>query len=192
MTKRFGNVIKGAEEAAALTNYLKYISDPNSRQTKRQKGGTRDNARVRSEELGYLIAFSAPSSISAFTLNFSKTSLEGFAGFQEALVSTKRLTPIAAGVSAPNGSIPIPKGFRPARTSVFVPNGSAEYVQSKITKEYYLKYGGKSHSLPFGGISATEKQEDGEKAVKTALITVGGGKQYFRVSITPEHAQTPF
>lgn len=192
MSKRYSKIIHANDDKKALENYVDYVSHPETRQTKRAQGGSRNNQRLRASSTGFIIPFEMPlvANTVGVAIKYSATSREAFNGFSASLIETGRLkTQLAAN----ENSMAHPEGFTPARATVFVPQGSnAEYVQSKVTKMFYLKYQGKSHSLPFGALNANEEQVTGEKAAKIALLAAGGSAQYFRVSIRPERVQVPF
>ena len=194
MAKRYSKIVHANDEKLALTNYLNYLEHPETRPNKRIQGGTRNSQRLRAMSRGHLKPFGAalPAGGTGYLINYSATSLEAFAGFEAALVSTGRL--VTGAPAANSGTyFEIPKGYLPARASVFVPIGNtAEYVQSRVTRLWYLKYQGKSHSLPFGATGDAEEQEAGERAAKAALLTAGANQQYFRVSIRPESIKIPF
>jgi hypothetical protein len=110
----------------------------------------------------------------------TRISQDAFTGIGNAL--TNRVFTQGAELA---GATPLGK-FRPARVAAFRGTGAATYVQSKITKLYYLKYEGDSFSAPFGATSATEEEAVGAAAVRTAIISAFGAADIKRVSFSPE------
>jgi hypothetical protein len=110
----------------------------------------------------------------------TRVSTDGLTGLGSAL--TGRLFTSGASLT---GAIRIQK-FRPAKVTGFRGTGAATYVQSKITKLYYLKYTGDTYGAPFGATSDTEEEFDGGSTVKAAVLALFAGADIKRVSISPE------
>lgn len=176
MSRRFSQIKKGAEYDSALDNYVDYLRNSATRPTKRLQGGTRGARRELVE------AAVRPFGYEGGTSNFLlvKASQASLTGLGTAL-STRTFTS-GANLTAATSM----KGFKPARVTAFRGSGAASYVQSKITKLYYLKYEGDSFSAPFGATSDTEEEAAGGRAVKTAILTQFASSDIKRVSISPE------
>lgn len=176
MSRRNIHIRRGLEYNTGLENYVKYLTDLDTRPTKRMKGGTR-GAR-RKFILRVLLPFGM--TVTADTL-------------VEVRVSEKSDTALATPIGArlKKDAADLAKGltfnkFRPARVSVFEGNGNATYVPSKYTKLNYLKYEGDGYSLPFGALTATEEEQDGAKAVRAGVRTTFSASDIVRVSFSPE------
>ena len=134
MSKRYSKIIHANDDKTALENYITYVSHPETRQTKRAQGGSRNSQRSRASSTGFVIPFGMPlvEGTVGVAIKYSATSREAFNGFNASLIETGRLkTQLAANEK----SMEHPQGFLPARATVFVPeNNSAEYVQSKVTR----------------------------------------------------------
>lgn len=193
MSNRFSDIAKAPELSKALNGYRNYL-DPTTRQTKRMTGGSRSAARIRATDRGYVIPFGMVSSASAFKgyrVTYDKKNVSAFAGFNTAIVTPGRLKDTVP-VAEEDVWFDKPLAFKPARAAVFVPEGGTtpDYVQSKITTLYYLKYKGKSYTLPFGAINETEEAASGYAAVKAALRAAAGTTAYYRVSVSSEVLDT--
>ncbi|QYO62785.1 hypothetical protein [Leptolyngbya sp. 7M] len=176
MSRRFSQIKKGAEYDTALTNYVDYIRNAATRPTKRLQGGTRGGRRQTVPAA--LRPFGMDLGENAFVL--VRVSQQSVTGLGNAL--TNRL--FIQGTQLANADRL--SGFRPARVQAFQGNGNAAYVQSKITKLFYLKYEGDSFTAPFGALTTAEEFETGASAVRTAVVTAFGAADIKRISFTPE------
>lgn len=176
MARRYSQIKRGAEYDLALDNYLTYLRAADTRPTKRIQGGVRGARRV-----------TLPAAVRPFGAELSGgaylSTRIGQESSQEigSALSTRVFTQGAQLAAA----IRMQK-FRPAKVSAFRGTGAAAYVQSKVTKLYYLKYTGDSFSAPFGATSDAEEELAGGTAVKNAIITLFGAADIKRVSISPE------
>lgn len=176
MANRFSRIKQGAELNQALDNYVDYIRNAANRPTKRMQGGTR-GAR-RKTVVRAVIPFGVDvDGIEVYEVRVGQDSAEALA---ESLGAQRLITPAA------DADIKRVKGFKPARVVVFAGNGSASYVASKITKQYYLKYEGDSYSAPFGATTETEEEAAGARLVKSAVKTQFAAKDIIRISFQPE------
>jgi hypothetical protein len=176
MARRYSQIKRGAEYELALDNYITYLRATDTRPTKRIQGGTRGARRQ-----------TIPAALRPFGVDLGATPYisvrVGLDSSQElAGAVTGRLFTSGANLAA---ATRIEK-FRPAKASAFRGTGAAAYVQSKVTKLYYLKYTGDSFNIPFGATSDTEEEFAGGTAVKNAIITAFGAADIKRVSISPE------
>lgn len=175
MSRRFSQIKRGTEYNQGLDNYIDYLRNAETRPTKRMQGGTR-GARRRLT-FRYLKPFGLETAADEY---------------YEVRASEDALTALGSAVGArlttapANADIQSNKKFKPARVTVFAGSGSATYVQSKITKLYYLKYEGDTNSLPFGATSGTEEEQAGARAVKTAILSLIAASDVKRISFTPE------
>lgn len=176
MSRRFSQIKRGAEYDTALTNYVDYIRNAATRPTKRLQGGTRGARRE-----------TIPAALRPFGMNMAadtyiavRASQDSVTGIGSAL--TNRLFTQGTQLEAADKL----SGFRPAKVTAFRGSGNAAYVQSKITKLYYLKYEGDSFSAPFGALSDTEEFETGASAVRAAIVTAFASADIKRISFTPE------
>lgn len=176
MTRRYSQIKKAAEYETALNNYTTYLKDAATRPTKRMQGGTKGASRPVSKAA--VSPFGMDSSASGKILvsigDKSKTKLA------TALGST-RLDLSNAGIAAANRLA----GFRPAKVSAFEGSDAATYVQSKVTKLYYLKYPGDSFNAPFGATADTEEIETAMGLVRAAVVAVLTG-DVKRISFSTE------
>lgn len=176
MSRRFSQIKRGAEYEKALDNYVLYMSNMETRPTKRLQGGTRGNRRQ--TVAAALTPFGADLGTGVYAS--VRVGQDSVTALGTAL--TNRLytqgTQLAAAIKV--------GGFKPARVTAFRGTGTANYVQSKITKLYYLKYDGDSFGAPFGATSGTEEEQAGGQAVKTAIITLFAGADIKRISFSPE------
>ncbi|NDJ16783.1 hypothetical protein [Myxacorys almedinensis] len=176
MARRFSQIKRGAEYNKGLDNYVQYLRDSETRPTKRLQGGVRGTRRV------LLIRAVTPfgMTLSAGEVYQVRASQDSITGIGSAVGTTRLITP------APTADLNINKKFKPARVSAFRGSGTASYVQSKVTKLFYLKYEGDSFSLPFGALNETEEEADGARAVRVAVLSVFGSADIKRVSFSPE------
>lgn len=172
---RFSRIKQGAELNQALDNYVNYIRDTANRPTKRLQGGTR-GARRKTVIRG----------VQPFGQELAANT------FYEVRIGEDSITALGSAVGTRLKEIQAPanvmrvKGFRPAKFSVFAGNGNAVYAQSKITRQYYLKYDGDNYSIPFGASSETEEEAQGAQVVKAAINNALGDKDIKRFSYQPE------
>lgn len=176
MARRFSQIKRGAEYDQALDNYVAYIRNAETRPTKRMQGGVRGNRRE-----------TVPASVKPFgrelgTGEYALTRVSSESVNQIGTALSTRLFTTGANLT---GGIRLPK-FRPAKVSAFRGPGAAAYVQSQITRLYYLKYEGDNYGAPFGATSETEEEFDGGSAVKAAILTLFAASDIKRVSISPE------
>jgi hypothetical protein len=176
MARRYSQIKRGAEYDLALDNYVTYIRDAATRPTKRLQGGQRGARRETLEAA--VLPFGME--LAAGTYAQTRISQSAFAGIGGAL--TGRVFTQGSQLA---GATPLGK-FRPARVSSFRGTGAANYVQSKVTKLYYLKYEGDSFSAPFGALTNTEEEAVGAAAVRTAIRGIFGAADIQRVSFSPE------
>ena len=176
MARKFSDIKRGAEYDFALDNYIQYLRDTETRPTKRMQGGTRGARResVPAAVLPFGMAMAADEYV------LCRVGTSTLADIGGAL--TNRL--FSQGTQLANASKY--QGFRPAKVSAFSGNGNAAYVQSKVTKLYYLKYEGNNYNAPFGALTAAEEQATGAAAVRTALLSLFGAADIKRVSFSPE------
>ncbi len=153
MSRRFSRIKQGAELNTALDNYITYLKNIDTRPSKRTQGGVRGSRRE---------------TVAAAVLPFGKEM--GTGEYAATRVSTEGLTGLGTVLNGRlytqgaqlAGAIKILK-FRPAKVTAFRGTGAATYVQSKITKLYYLKYTGDTYGSLFGATSATEEEFAGER-----------------------------
>ena len=175
MARRYSQIKRGAEYNQALDNYLLYLRDAQTRPTKRLQGGAR-GAR-RKLEVRYVKPFGmAIGADEMFEVRASADSLTEIGSAVGSRITT----------ATPSTKILINKKFKPARVSAFKGSGNATYVQSKVTKLYYLKYEGDSSSLPFGALTEVEEEQTGANAVRQAIITLFGAADIKRISFSAE------
>ena len=153
MAERFKNVKKGGEYKKALDTYTTYLSDIGSRQTRRVTGQGTPGTRGKSQNAGVRLFGSTMgvdnyvlSQVSAAALGASGANFDNVADLGTGTAKRVAYAPAAANVVAE------PTGFKKAaRLTVFVPNAApSTYKRSKFTSLYYIKYGGKSFTTPFG------------------------------------------
>jgi hypothetical protein len=177
MARRYSQIKRGAEYEVGLNNYIDYLRLAETRPTKRMQGGVRGARRQ-----------TIPAAVRPFGVDLGATALAavrvGTESHQElgAAVTAGRLATEGATLATAQRI----EGFRPARVSAFRGSGAAAYVQSKVTKLYYLKYTGDSFSLPFGATAGAEEEHAGGTAVKAAILSAFGAADVKRVSISPE------
>lgn len=176
MSRRYSQIKRGAEYDTALNNYVDYLRNAATRQTKRLRGGARGQTRQT------VAAALRPFGMELDTGTFAATrvSQDSLTGLTNALVN--RL--FTQGTQLANAERL--SGFRPAKVTAFRGTGQATYVQSKITKLYYLKYQGDTFGAPFGATSDAEEEVVGSRAVKAAVLTAFAGADNKRISISPE------
>lgn len=176
MARRYENIKKGLEYQTGLDNYVEYLRNPANRTTKRMVGGTRGARRS-----------VVPAAVKPFGIELAAGE------YLRVTISASSNTALATAISTRTfisganltGATKLSK-FSPARVNAFFGSGTASYAQSKVTKLWYLKYEGDSHSAPFGALTDTEEEQIGSRAVRAAVITAGGSADIKRVSITPE------
>jgi hypothetical protein len=176
MVRRYSQIKRGAEYDLALDNYVTYIRDAATRPTKRLRGGARGARRTTVAAALRPFGMELP----AGTYAAVRASQDSVTGLGSALT-----TRLFTSGSQLTGANPISK-FTPARISAFRGSGAATYVQSKITKLYYLKYEGDSFSAPFGATGDAEEEQTGARAVRAAVLSVFGAADIKRVSFSPE------
>lgn len=176
MARRYSQIKRGLEYETGLNNYVLYLQNTDDRQSKRMVGGTRGSRRETVPAA--VLPFGKEMATGEHVL--TRISVEAQQGIGSAL--TGRL--YTQGVQLAGG-IKL-QGFRPAKISAFRGPGTATYVQSKVTKLYYLKYDGDSYGAPFGATSDTEEEFAGGTAVKNAILTLFASSDIKRASITPE------
>lgn len=176
MARRFSQIKRGAEYEVALNNYVDYLQNAQTRPSKRLQGGIRGARRIT------LPAAVRPFGIELPAGTFLETRVGQESNQELSSVVATRLFTSGANLAAATRT----EKFRPARAAAFRGTGAAAYVQSKVTKLYYLKYTGDSFSIPFGATSDAEEEFAGSTAVKNAIITLFGAADIKRVSITPE------
>lgn len=176
MARRYSQIKRGAEYEAALNNYVDYLKNIETRPTKRLQGGIRGARRQ-----------TLPAALRPFGADLAAgvylSTRVGQESSQEiGQTVTGRLFTQGANLAAATKM----SGFRPAKATAFRGTGAAAYVQSKVTKLYYLKYTGDNFSVPFGATSDAEEELAGGTAVKNAILTLFGAADIKRVSISPE------
>lgn len=176
MARRYSQIKRGAEYDLALDNYITYIKNVDTRPTKRLQGGSRGARR----QTRYAAVRPFGVEMPAGTFAATRVGEESFTEVGSAVAS--RLFTSGANLT---GASRLDK-FRPAKAVGFRGTGAAAYVQSKVTKLFYLKYTGDSFGVPFGAISDTEEEYAGSLIVKNAIITLFGAADIKRVSITAE------
>jgi hypothetical protein len=176
MARRYSQIKRGAEYDTALNNYVTYIRDAATRPTKRMQGGSRGARRETISAALLPFGIELPANTYAST-RISQTS---FAAIGAALTNRTY-----TGATQLNAATPL-ANFRPARVAAFRGTGAATYVQSKVTKLFYLKYEGDSYTAPIGALSATEEEADGCRLVRTAILGIFGAADIQRVSFSPE------
>ena len=192
MAERFKQVKKGGELKKALDTYTQYLSDANSRQTRRLTGQGTPGTRGKSQSVGIRL-FGADmaadkyiiSRVSEAALGASGANFDNVAGIGTGTDKRAEYTIDEADVVAE------PTGFKKAaRLTVFVPNAEASrYVRSKFTGLYYIKYGGKSFTTPFGrkqNVDGTTERFADARAQMLAALKGDGPGQFTRVSIREE------
>lgn len=176
MARRYSQIKRGAEYDAALDNYITYLRNIETRPSKRLQGGIRGARRTT------LPAAVRPFGVELAAGTYASTRVGQESSQELAATVATRLFTSGANLA---GAQRIEK-FRPAKASAFRGTGAAAYVQSKVTKLYYLKYTGDSFGVPFGATSDAEEEFAGGTAVKNAIITLFGAADIKRVSISPE------
>ena len=176
MARRYSQIKRGAEYEVGLNNYIDYLRLAETRPTKRMQGGVRGARRQTIPAAVRPFGIDLDANLAAVRVGSESHQELGGAVTAARLVTT----------GAPLATAQRIEGFRPARAAAFRGSGAATYVQSKVTKLYYLKYAGDSFSLPFGATAGTEEEHAGGTAVKAAIIAAFGAADVKRVSITPE------
>lgn len=193
MGNRYSDIRRGGELKQALDDYVQYLSNMQTRATKRQTGGTYA-ARPGEIVPVFLRPFGVPVANTDVVQNRANDTafagpadLDGIPNFGTgADARFEHTTTTKTVVSAP-------KGFSPARCTAFVRNGTPAYVRSKVTKLYYIKYPGKSYAVPFGrqmnaagdteGAQEQEIYQNVKRDVLAAITPTNAGS---RVSIKDE------
>lgn len=175
MTNRFSQVKRGAEYKKALDNYTDYLKNAETRPTKRLQGGVRTSRRQLVERAVRPFGMDL-SGDETVLVKASQASITGIG----AAVGSRLIVP-----STTTNASKLSK-FKPARVSAFRGTGAATYVQSKVTKLFYLKYTGDSFGLPFGALTEAEEEATGAKTIRTAIIAAFGAADVKRISFSPE------
>lgn len=178
MAKRYSDVRRGAELNKALTNYASYLQNASTRPSKRLQGGTVERS-IKKKEVS-LLPFGVDMSTEnpKFRVQATEKGLSTAGNLQTALATRIDVTPDANSIRNRN--------FTPAKVSYFKPNGTRSYKQSKITKLYYVAYGGETYTAPFGATSATEEFSTGAAAVRADVLELDNTLDYRRVSVSSE------
>jgi len=176
MARRYSQVKRGAEYEVALDNYVEYLRNATTRPSKRLQGGIRGARRI-----------TLPAVVRPFGIDLS---VAPFVHIRVGQESFQEMTGTVTGRIFTTGAnlalgVKLDK-FRPAKAAAFRGTGAATYVQSRVTKLYYLKYTGDSFNIPFGATTETEEEYAGSAAVKTAILAAFGAADIKRISITPE------
>lgn len=178
MARRYSDVLRGAELNQALNNYVDYIQNIDNRQTKRLRGGAPGEARPRRQVA--VKPFGIEMGAGEFALvGISQAS---YTKLSSAIGARMSITSEALG-----GASKLDR-FKPAKVNYFEPTSDSarSYVQSKLTKLYYLKIQGDSFSAPFGATTDAEEELAGSRVVKTAVYNIAPSKESRRVWFTPE------
>jgi len=178
---KFSDIRRGGELKEALTNYVKYLDDMSTRQTKRQKGGAVDAEAVKSIKIDLIpFGIKMPTTTPKFTVRASGKGLGAGSPLRESLSGRVDLS-VAETSSEVSG-----EDFRPAKVTVFKGSGAGKYVQSKVTKLYYIKYPGDTYSAPFGAKTEAEEYQTGIKEVRTKITENLTSAKFVRISFKPE------
>lgn len=178
---RYSDIRRGGELKEALTNYVKYLEDMDTRQTKRQKGGSTDRKVLKPIRVDVIpFGMKMPTTTPKFTVKASGKGLGTDSPLKDILNGRVDLT-VAETSSEVSG-----EDFRPAKVTVFKGNGKGDYKQSKVTKLYYIKYPGETYSAPFGAKTEAEEYQTGVKEVRTKAAEDLKSADFFRISFKPE------
>lgn len=180
MTRRFSDIKRALEYKTGLDNYVDYLTNLDTRQTKRLVGGTRGARRrtVRAALLPFGMDLEAGQYAAVRIGEKSNTA-----------IGTNLGTRLYTSGAQLDGAIAF-GGFRPAKLAVFRGTGAATYVPSKITKLQYLKYTGDTYTIPFGALTEAEEEAVGLDAVKGSITTLFAGADILRMSYQPEKVPT--
>jgi hypothetical protein len=170
MARRYSRILQAARYYSAIDNYIKYITDASKRGQK--VGSGRD--RVPSQ-----ILYIAP-----FGIKLGTGSIARVSGAKPTWDARKGIFAVRTRDTIPDtlNAIKI-DGFKAARLVIATGRGTGVAETSKITGMKYLKYGGKSTSIPFGGVNATEKESEAFEELKTEVLSKIAGAL---VTLTPE------
>jgi len=179
MATRYSDVRRGAELNKALTNYAAYLQNASTRPSKRLQGGTVERTIAKKNV-----------TVRPFSLDNDTTKPKVLvqATVQGLSTSGGLLAKLTTRIDeTPGTDFRLEGGFSPAKVSYFKPTGTTRtYVQSKITKLFYLKYPGTTYSIPFGALSDTEEFETAKALVKADVLEIDPTLNYRRVSISGE------
>lgn len=182
MGTRYSDVRRGAELNKALTNYASYIQNAATRPSKRLQGGTVER-RIAKQDVA----------VRPFSMDNDATKPKVLVKATEQGIGTGGglATALSTRLDVTLGTdYRIEGGFTPAKVSYFKPSSNTRsYVQSKVTKLYYIKYTGTTYSAPFGAGSDTEEFETAKALVKADVLALDPGLDYRRVSISPERVK---
>jgi hypothetical protein len=187
MARRFSDIYKGAENAQALRNLNNYKENVAQKGSKRLRGGTRDRTRIRDRREVFIKPFGSntTTTFKGYAVMIANPEQPTSAKFTENLVTPGRILLSVTPEDSANWD-EAPDGYQPAKVTIFVPaGGTPTYVQSKLTKLYYLKYPGNSYNCGFGALTDAEEFTAGARAVKSAF-KADFNQANFRANITPE------
>lgn len=177
MLSRFRDIRRATDLEAGLAGYKDWLENRHLT-SKRKTGGSVGEARKT------VINYIAPFAMESFANGTSYR-------VRRSIESNIRLGTINNRIISNNPDnsgefFSFKKGQSPCRVYLFESNGNRSYVQSKITKLWYLKYSGESYSSPIGKKTLNEKQADAVLDAFTYLREISAGKDYVRVWSKPE------
>lgn len=183
MATRYSDVRRGAELNKALTNYATYIQNAATRPSKRLQGGTVGRTIVKKDVAVRPFSMDNDATKPKVLTKATEQGISTAGGLQTALSTRIDLDP--------GTDFRLEGGFTPAKVSYFKPTSNARtYVQSKVTKLYYIKYEGNTYSAPFGAATDAEEFETAKALVKDDVMALDPGLNYRRISISGERVRT--
>jgi hypothetical protein len=162
-SKRYSRILTAARYYGAIDNYIKYIQDTTKRGSRVGTGTNRPKSKA---------LFVDPFGIALATNQVVRqtASESAFTTYSSALGS--RTTAVAP----TNGDLIIPVAdYKAARVVITTGRGNGVKATSNVTGLPYLKYGGKSTSLPFGRKDAPDTQSAAFAEIRTAILNITNG-----------------
>jgi hypothetical protein len=170
MARKYSRILQAAKYYSAIDNYIKYITDASKRGQRVGSGTPRAASKILYiEPFGVKLGTDVESQVSGAKATWEARQAIFALHTKDTIANT--VTPVKL------------DGFRAARVVITTGRGNGVRDVSKVTGMAYLKYGGKSTSLPFGRKNATETEADAFDELKTALITAIPGAL---VTLQPE------
>lgn len=172
MARRYSNIYQGEELKQAQDRLEQYRKN---RQTKRRTGGTPGEKQAKFDVS--ILPFGGSGDVRALVSVTAKGKTN---------LASKLATRVSSEDKLINASEKL-KGFRAARVHYFSPDGDTrQYVQSKQTGLYYLKYAGETYSSPFGCTAKTEEFAPAARTVKATVMAFEPSKSYRRAWVENE------
>lgn len=172
MARRYSRILQAARYYSAIDNYIKYITDASKRGQK--VGSGRD--RVPSQILY----------IRPYALDLGANTFAQVSGAKPTWDARQAIFALNTKNSLPAGSVSVKvDGYSAARVVITTGRGAGVPETSKVTGMKYLKYGGKSTSLPFGksAVAATNTLAEDFAQIKADLVAAIPGAL---VTLIPE------